>query len=33
VEETKIAHRVLVRKYYGKNHLGDFGKDWKIIIK
>jgi hypothetical protein len=29
VEETKNAHRVLVRKYYGKNRLEDLGKDGK----
>jgi len=33
VEETKNAHRVLVRKYYEKSHLEDLGKDGKIIIK
>ena len=33
VEETKNAHRVLVRKYYEKSHLGDLDKDGKIIMK
>jgi hypothetical protein len=33
LEETKNAHRVLVRKYYENNHLEDLGKDGEIIIK
>lgn len=29
----KNAHRVVVGKYYGKNHLEDLGRDGKIIIE